>query len=52
MSIVKIKKFKFGVAWYIPFEMTAKSAMRAVPPPVSIGLIQVFINPLVQLDPT
>ena len=40
MLIVKVKKF--GVVWYIPFEMTAKSARggyRAVPPPPAlIGL--------------
>ena len=39
MLIVKVKKF--GVVWYIPFEMTAKSARGGTvryPPPALIGL--------------
>ena len=46
MLIVKVKKF--GVVWYIPFEMTAKSARGGTvrypppPPPFTGGIIHFF----------
>jgi hypothetical protein len=46
MLIVKVKKF--GVVWYIPFEMTAKSAsgrsVRTPSLPVLIGLRSIQDN--------